>query len=114
MRTITSTPLVVAAIVCGLAAVPVPGATRQSQTSDRTADALVAAVTSAKQSTGLRAFAKLTVTTAGSNAPRVQQLRMVSRRSGAAASTRYDVLWPKDQTGQAVVLVEPGDGRLTG
>ncbi len=97
--------------VCFLAAVP-PQPPRAGAAIS--ADRLIEQVMDAKKTSGFRMRATLTHITAGSGAKNVRQLLIKGRRDGDATMTLYQVLWPSELAGQALVIEDPGDHRTRG
>ncbi len=70
---------------------------------------LVAKVVEANQTTGFRARAKLVVTTANPEHRDVKQLLIKSRTEGKTTTTLYQILWPAESKGQALLIEKKGD-----
>ena len=73
------------------------------------AQELVAKVVEANRTTGFRAQAKLVVTTANPEQRDVKQLLIKSRTEGKTTTTLYQVLWPPESKGQALLIEKIGD-----
>ncbi len=80
---------------------------------DTSAAELVAKVVEANQTTGFRARAKLVVTTANPEHRDVKQLLIKSRTEGKTTTTLYQILWPAESKGQAL-LIEKRGGSVSG
>jgi len=81
---------------------------------DLTADRLIAKVEAAQKTSGFRTRARLVVTAPGSKTQEVMQLVIKGRREGEATRMLYQVLWPKQAMGQALVVETSADGSVSG
>lgn len=81
---------------------------------DLTAGQLIAKVEAAQKTSGFRTRAKLTRSIPDSKTPEVMQLVIKGRRQGDAIQTLYQILWPKQAMGQALVVETSADGKVTG
>jgi hypothetical protein len=82
-----------------------------------TADQLVAKVVASRRTTGFRIRAKLTRSITGSDAAKdrdTRQLLIKGRRDGEATKLLYQVLWPTQFAGDAIVVEDPGDHHVKG
>jgi len=81
---------------------------------DLTAAQLIAKVEAAQKTSGFRTRAKLVKTAPGSKTQEVMQLVIKGRREDGAVRTLYQVLWPKQTMGQALVVETSADGSVSG
>lgn len=79
-----------------------------------TAEQLIAKVEAAQRTSGFRTRAKLVRTTPGSKAPEAMQLVIKGRRQGEATWMLYQLLWPKESMGKALVVETAADGSVSG
>jgi hypothetical protein len=70
---------------------------------------LIAKVVEANRTTGFRARAKLVVTTADPGHREVKQLLIKGRTDGKTTTMLYQVLWPAESKGQALLIERRGD-----
>ena len=70
---------------------------------------LVAKVVEANKTTGFRVRAKLVVTTANPEHREVKQLLIKRRTDGKTTTTLYQILWPAESKGQALLIERRGD-----
>ena len=75
---------------------------------------LIAKVLAARSTSGFRIRAKLTRMSGASSVKVTRQLLTRGRRDGDATSVAYQVIWPADAAGRAVVVKDAGDHRSTG
>ena len=90
------------------------GIAAQSTAKNPTADQLIARVLEARHTSGFRSRAKLTRTSTGSDVRISRQLLIRGREDGHATMVSYQVIWPKEITGHAVVITDAGDHHPTG
>lgn len=81
---------------------------------DLTAKQLIAKVEAAQKTSGFRTRAKLTKSTPDSKTQEVMQLVIKCRRQGEATRMLYQILWPKQAMGQALVVETSADGAVSG
>ena len=79
-----------------------------------TAEELISKVEAAQRTSGFRTRAKLVRTTPGSKAQEVMQLVIKGRREGETTRVLYQILWPKQRMGQALVVETSADGSVGG
>jgi len=79
-----------------------------------TAEQLIAKVEAAQRTSGFRTRAKLIKTTPGSKTPEVMQLVIKGRREGESIRMLYQILWPKEAMGRALVVETSADGKVSG
>jgi hypothetical protein len=79
-----------------------------------TAEQLIAKVEAAQKTSGFRTRARLVKSTPDSKTQEVMQLVIKGRREGGAIRMLYQVLWPKQAMGQALVVETSADGSVTG
>jgi len=84
------------------------------QTKAPTADQLIAKVLDARETSGFRIRAKLVRTGPTADAKVTRQLLIRGRHDGAGTTVSYQVIWPKDAAGRAVVVKDNGDHHPTG
>lgn len=116
IRTMSRAGALVVLAATFLAARP-RAATPQTGAPALTADQLVAQVIAARRTTGFRIRAKLMRSTPGSDAAKgndTRQLLIKGRREGEATKTLYQVLWPKQFAGDAILVEDSGDHRVKG
>ena len=81
---------------------------------DLSADQLITRVLAGRQSTGFRIHARLVRSAVGSEKPDISQLLIKGSRNGQGTQVLYQVLWPKSQSGQILLVSRSGDGPGTG
>jgi hypothetical protein len=82
-----------------------------------TADQLIAKVVASRRTTGFRIRAKLIRSTPGSDAAKdkdTRQLLIKGRREGEATKALYQILWPTQFAGDAILMEDSGDHRIKG
>jgi hypothetical protein len=80
-----------------------------------TAEQIVAKVIAARRTSGFRVHAKLIRTPPGAGAAKeTRQLLIKSRREGEATKTLYQVLWPAQFAGEAILVEDSGDHQMKG
>lgn len=81
---------------------------------DLTADQLIAKFEAGLKTTGFKTRARLVRTVPGSPGEEVLQVVIKERREGGATKVLYQVLWPKESQGRAVVVETAADGAVSG
>lgn len=79
-----------------------------------TAQQLIAKVEAAQRTSGFRTRARLVKTPPGSKVQQVMQLVIKGRRQGDTIQTLYQILWPKEAMGQALVVETSANGAVSG
>jgi hypothetical protein len=89
--------------------------TQQSVAPALTADQAIAKVIAARKTSGFRVHAKLTRSAPGSDSAKdLRQLLIKGRRDGETTKTLYQVLWPAQFAGDAILIEDPGDHQMKG
>jgi len=79
-----------------------------------TAEQLIARVEAAQRTSGIRTRAKLTKTARPAKTEEVMQVVIKGRREGEATEMLYQLLWPKEVAGRALVVGTSADGTVGG
>jgi hypothetical protein len=79
-----------------------------------TAEQLIAKFEAGLKTTGFKTRARLVRTVPGSKGEEVLQIVIKERREGEVTKVLYQVLWPKESQGRAVVVETAADGTVGG
>jgi len=105
------------ALAAAFWAVGPPPASPHTSAPALTADQVVAKVIAARRTSGFRIHAKLIRTTPGPDAAKekdTRQLLIKGRRDGEALKVLYQVLWPSQFAGEAILVEDSGDHHMKG